>query len=224
MTMQSRQIVMMALVLTGPVISGASAGIVFDGSGDPADVGFFPIDPGGIINTPRAGAIAGDGLTFYQNDAVGSVARRDICAVNIWACPEDARSPDIEGELDNGAGYFVEFRFEAVDNGVSAFGWGGFAGLRDTSGFQWGFVPNPNDGALPDSIGVFSWITWEKTNIPINPGEFNTVRMTMPPGGGTEMEFSVNGGAPVLVEADGGDSCCAVLFGNGGDNGLAEIY
>ena len=48
--------------------------------------------------------------------------------------------------------------------------------------------------------------------------------MTMPPGGGTEMEFSVNGGAPVLVEADGGDSCCAVLFGNGGDNGLAEIY
>ena len=130
MTMQSRQIVMMALVLTGPVISGASAGIVFDGSGDPADVGLFPIDPGGIINTPRAGAIAGDGLTFYQNDAVGSVARRDICVVNIWACPEDARSPDIEGELDNGAGYFVEFRFEAVDNGVSAFGWGGFAGCE----------------------------------------------------------------------------------------------
>ena len=204
-------IVVMSLITS----QSASAGILFSGSGDPSAVGFDGV--GMNYDTPRAGAIAGGGMTAHQT-GVGSHN------ANSTADPDV-----ITSELDRAAGYFVEFRFEAVDNapGNSNYGWGGFMGIRDTIGESYGFAPTPNDGNPPESIGMIDWGNFPPGGTvvaPINPGEFNTVRMTMPPGG-TEIEFSVNGEFVASRNANGeGDGCCSVFFGNGGDGGSAEIY
>ena len=204
-------IVVMSLITS----QSASAGILFSGSGDPSAVGFNGV--GMNYDTPRAGAIAGGGMTAHQT-GVGSHN------ANSTADPDV-----ITSELDRAAGYFVEFRFEAVDNapGNSGYGWGGFADVRDSTGEQWGFGPVPNSGNPPEQIGIIDWGNFPPggtTFAAINPGVFNTVRMVMQPGG-TEMEFLVNGVSAGTRNANGeGDGCCGVSYGNAGDGGSADIY
>jgi hypothetical protein len=143
----------LVLVLT----AGASAEVIWDGSGSPGDVGYELNGSASVFafDTPEEG--------FMHQYASGS-------ATGTW----NLGSALMATEMVRANGWIVETRLKVISNDPA--GWGLFMAARDdvAGGIQmilW-----------PDKIRVYE-SGWTPHDVAIAEGEYHTIRVAMAPGG-----------------------------------------
>jgi len=197
----------------------ATAGILFDGTGDPTASGLE------AINTPDDWQFdtPSVGLLYQQaTDNDGGYGLDDI----------DNGEPDVAAaELDASKGYFVEWKVDLTSSSDGA-GWpgyniGNFAWLEDSSGKHLTLHGDENN---TDASKNFSWYTGWDDPAPVGTvdmsGGFHTLRVENPGGDAGTIDFFFDGNQILddhpMGGPDGGNGQARLMLGNGGASSVGE--
>jgi hypothetical protein len=183
---------MSTVMLTGALVlalaAGASAAVVWNGSGSPADVGYELNGSASVFafDTPEEG--------FMHQNASGPMA--------VWNLGSDLMAT----EMVRANGWFVQTRLKVISNDPA--GWGLFMAARDdvAGGIQ--II------MFPDEIIVYE-DGWVAHPVAITEGAYHTIRVAMAPGGTVCDVYVDDMTTPAVSVVGTGGTDDPVAFGDG---------